>query len=60
MTKRPRNPLVAAARFRLAGPHQKTEKARRRHEKVQLNVELRQMRRSSKKTEPDFLICSCL
>lgn len=30
----PRNPLVAAAKFRKAGAHGKTEKARRREQKM--------------------------
>lgn len=33
---KPRNPLVADARFRKAGVHEKTEKARRRQEKLAL------------------------
>jgi hypothetical protein len=32
----PRNPLVAAAKFRKAGAHGKSEKALRREEKVRL------------------------
>ena len=34
----PRNPFVAAALFKKAGTHQKTEKALRRQEKVSLGV----------------------
>ena len=35
-TPKPRNPYVAAAKFRRAGAHDKTEKARRRHDAVAL------------------------
>lgn len=41
---KPRNPLVAAARFRHAGAHQKTEKALRRQAAVSL---MRQLRRKN-------------
>jgi len=33
---KPRNPLVADAKFRKAGVHEKSEKARRRQEKLAL------------------------
>lgn len=33
---KPRNPFVASVKFRKAGPHGKTEKSQRRHEKVAL------------------------
>lgn len=46
MQKRPRNPYVAAAKFRRAGAHQKTEKAKRREETVALIHKLRGSRRN--------------
>lgn len=46
MQKKPRNPLVAAAKFRRAGAHQKTEKARRRKDSVALIHTLRGTRRN--------------
>lgn len=36
MILKPRNPLVAAAKFRRAGCHEKTRKAERRAEKMAL------------------------
>lgn len=36
MRSKPRNPLVAAAKFRRAGAHDKTTKAKRRGEKTAL------------------------
>jgi len=44
--RKPRNPFVAAAKFRRAGAHQKTEKARRRQEAVAFIQELRGFRRN--------------
>ena len=46
MHQKPRNPYVAAAKFRRAGAHQKTVKARRRHDTVALIHKLRGSRRS--------------
>lgn len=46
MQQRPRNPYVAAARFRRAGAHQKSEKAKRREENVALIHKLRGSRRN--------------
>ena len=43
---KPRNPYVAAAKFRRAGAHDKTEKARRRHDAVALIQALRGSRRN--------------
>ena len=43
---KPRNPYVAAAKFRRAGAHEKTEKARRRHEAVALIQAIRGSRRN--------------
>lgn len=37
----PRNPLVAPARFKKAGAHEKSGKARRRADKMALNTEIR-------------------
>ena len=45
MRQKPRNPYVAAAKFRRAGAHQKTEKARRRQEAVALIQKSRGFRR---------------
>ena len=42
----PRNPYVAAAKFRRAGAHDKTEKARRRHDAVALVQAIRGFRRN--------------
>lgn len=56
MINKPRNPLVAAAKFRRAGAHQKTEKARRRQENVALQRSLRTLHDSrSKGNEEVFL-----
>lgn len=38
-TLTPRNPLVAAAKFRKAGPHRKRDKAMRREAKIELQRE---------------------
>ena len=46
MHNKPRNPLVAAAKFRRAGAHQKTVKARRRQDAVALIHKLRGLRRN--------------
>ena len=46
MQKKPRNPFVAAAKFRRAGAHQKTVKARRRQDAVALIHKLRGLRRN--------------
>lgn len=46
MHQKPRNPYVAAAKFRRAGAHRKTEKARRRQEAVALIQKLRGSRRN--------------
>ena len=46
MQKKPRNPFVAAAKFRRAGAHQKTEKARRRQDTVGLIHAVRGTRRN--------------
>ena len=46
MSQKPRNPYVAAAKFRRAGAHQKTVKARRRQEAVALIQKLRGLRRN--------------
>jgi hypothetical protein len=46
MQKKPRNPFVAAAKFRRAGAHQKTEKARRRQDAVALIHAVRGTRRN--------------
>ena len=46
MHQKPRNPYVAAAKFRRAGAHQKTVKARRRQDAVALIHKLRGSRRS--------------
>ena len=46
MRQKPRNPYVAAAKFRRAGAHQKTAKARRRHDAVALIHKLRGSRRN--------------
>jgi len=46
MQKKPRNPFVAAAKFRRAGAHQKSEKARRRKDAVALIHTLRGSRRN--------------
>lgn len=43
---KPRNPYVAAAKFRRAGAHGKTEKARRRQDAVALIHKLRGSRRN--------------
>ena len=43
---KPRNPYVAAAKFRRAGAHEKTEKARRRHDAVALVQAIRGSRRN--------------
>ena len=43
---KPRNPYVAAAKFRRAGAHDKTEKARRRHDAVALVQAIRGSRRN--------------
>lgn len=47
MHNKPRNPLVAAAKFRRAGAHRKTEKAKRRQETVALIHKLRGTRRQA-------------
>ena len=44
--QKPRNPYVAAAKFRRAGAHQKTVKARRRQDAVALIHKLRGLRRN--------------
>ncbi len=44
--QKPRNPYVAAAKFRSAGAHQKTVKARRRQDAVALIHKLRGFRRN--------------
>ncbi len=46
MQQKPRNPFVAAAKFRRAGAHLKTVKARRRQDAVALIHTLRGSRRS--------------
>lgn len=46
MNGKPRNPYVAAAKFRRAGAHQKTGKAKRRQEAVALIHKLRGSRRN--------------
>jgi hypothetical protein len=46
MQKKPRNPFVAAAKFRRAGAHQKTEKARRRQDAMALIHTVRGTRRN--------------
>ena len=46
MRQKPRNPYVAAAKFRRAGAHEKTVKARRRQEAVALIQKLRGFRRN--------------
>ncbi len=46
MQKKPRNPFVAPAKFRRAGTHQKTEKAKRRQQSVALIHSLRGSRRN--------------
>mgnify|MGYP001361087548 CR=1 FL=1 len=56
MKLKPRNPLVAAARFRRAGAHDKTHKAERRAEKVEL---LRQTRRGNDKSGQGSYLCAC-
>ena len=45
MNQKPRNPLVAAAKFRRAGHHGKSEKALRRAEMTAL---LRQLKKTSR------------
>ena len=55
MPLKPRNPLVAAAKFRRAGCHEKTHKAKRRAEKMDL---LRQARRTSGKSDQGFVFCA--
>ena len=45
---KPRNPLVAAAKFKRAGPHGRTVKADRRHDKMKT---LRELRCNSNKEE---------
>jgi len=44
--QKPRNPYVAAAKFRRAGAHQKTAKALRRQDTVALIHKLRSFRRN--------------
>ena len=44
--QKPRNPYVAAAKFRRAGVHRKTEKARRRQDTVAFIQKLRGFRRN--------------
>ncbi len=56
MTSKPRNPLVALAKFRRAGRHEKTEKARRRAEKMDLQ---RQLRRNGGKIDPGVVHRAC-
>ena len=46
MQKKPRNPFVAAAKFRRAGAHQKTKKARRRQDAMALIHTVRGTRRN--------------
>ena len=46
MRQKPRNPYVAAAKFRRAGAHDKTGKARRRQDAVALIQKLRGFRRN--------------
>lgn len=55
MPLKPRNPLVAAAKFRRAGCHEKTHKAKRRGEKMDL---LRQARRTNSKSDRGFVFCA--
>ena len=45
-TPKPRNPYVAAAKFRRAGAHDKTEKARRRRDAVALIQTIKGSRRN--------------
>jgi len=56
MPLKPRNPLVAVAKFRRAGCHEKPLKAKRRTEKVEL---LRQLRRMGGKSEQGLVLCAC-
>ena len=46
MRQKPRNPYIAAAKFRRAGAHEKTGTARRRQEAVALIQKLRGLRRN--------------
>ena len=57
MHQKPRNPYVAAAKFRRGGAHQKTEKARRRKEAVALIHKLRGSRHNG--GEEVFLAAVC-
>lgn len=45
-TLKPRNPLVAASRRRLAGPHRQATGAQRRQAKTGLRQEVARLRRS--------------
>jgi len=55
--RKPRNPYVAAAKFRRAGAHEKTGKAKRRQETVALIQKLRGSRRNG--GEEVFLSAAC-
>ena len=46
-TLKPRNPLVAPARFRRAGSHQSSGRAMRRQDGIALRRELEQMKQHS-------------
>lgn len=56
MQLKPRNPLVAAAKFRRAGHHEKSQKAKRRTEKMHL---LQQIRRTGGQSDQGSAFCIC-
>lgn len=53
----PRNPLVAPALQRKAGRHEKTGKAQRRQDKVQLRAQARSLGRSALRGTPFWPLC---
>jgi hypothetical protein len=55
MKHKPRNPLIGQALFRRAGAHEKTGKAKRQHERLALQRQLRALR--SSKLE-DVFVCA--